>query len=96
MQASPIISKQFLRESFLFQKTWIYLLLQVGWGCSYQAVKYEPSNEKTVWKSIKDVSKNIWARAWQNQQNDVHPAKTQISLGICPAWSEFTVHFMGS
>ena len=22
----------------------------------------------------------------------VHPAKTQISLGICPVWSEFTIH----
>ena len=25
---------------------------------------------------------------WQNQQNDVSPAKTQISLGIHPVWSE--------
>ena len=31
---------------------------------------------------------NIWATAWQNQQNDVHPAKTQISLGIHLVWSE--------
>ena len=30
----------------------------------------------------------IWAASWQNQQNDVHPAMTQISLGICPVWSE--------
>ena len=30
----------------------------------------------------------IWATAWQNQQNDVRPAKTQISLGIHPVWSE--------
>ena len=31
-----------------------------------------------------------WASSWQNQQNDVWPAKTQISLGIsgCPGWSE--------
>ena len=29
-----------------------------------------------------------WASAWQNQQNDVRPAKTQISLGIHPVWSE--------
>ena len=28
-----------------------------------------------------------WAASWQNQQN-VHPAKSQISLGICPVWSE--------
>ena len=30
---------------------------------------------------------------WQNKQNDVHPAKTRISLGICPV---FTVHSKGS
>ena len=30
----------------------------------------------------------IWDIAWQNQQNDVRPAKTQISLGLCPVWSE--------
>ena len=29
-----------------------------------------------------------WAAAWQNQQNDVRPAKTLISLGIHPVWSE--------
>ena len=29
-----------------------------------------------------------WAKAWQNQQNHVCPAKTQISLGIRPVWSE--------
>ena len=26
----------------------------------------------------------------------VHPAKTQISLGIRPVWSVFAVHSMGS
>ena len=30
----------------------------------------------------------IWATAQQNQQNDVCPAKTQISLGIRPVGSE--------
>ena len=30
----------------------------------------------------------IWATTWQNQQNDVCPAETQISLGIRPVWSE--------
>ena len=29
----------------------------------------------------------IRATTWQNQQNDVRPAKTQISLGICSVWS---------
>ena len=28
------------------------------------------------------------SRSWQNQQNDVRPAKTQISLGIHPVWSD--------
>ena len=28
-----------------------------------------------------------WACAWQNQQNDMRPAK-KISLGICPVRSE--------
>ena len=30
----------------------------------------------------------ILAASWQNQQNDVQPAKAQISLGICSVWSE--------
>ena len=30
----------------------------------------------------------IWTCARQNQKHDVRPAKTQISLGIRPAWSE--------
>ena len=30
-----------------------------------------------------------WAASWQNKKKwHVHPAKTQISLGICPDWSE--------
>ena len=32
----------------------------------------------------------IRATSWQNQQN-VHPAKTQISLGVPPVWSEFSL-----
>ena len=34
--------------------------------------------------------KNIdnWAATCQNQQNDLRPAKTQISLSIRPVWSE--------
>ena len=30
----------------------------------------------------------IWAATWQNQQVSVRPAKTHISLGIRPVWSE--------
>ena len=29
-----------------------------------------------------------WVTSWQNPQNDVCPAKTKISLGIRPVWSE--------
>ena len=32
---------------------------------------------------------DIWARAWENQQTDVHLAKTQISLHVHAVWSEF-------
>ena len=31
-----------------------------------------------------------WATAWQNQQNDMCPAKIQICLGIHPVWSVFS------
>ena len=33
-------------------------------------------------------SKHKWAATWQNQKMSVRPAKTQISLGIHPVWSE--------
>ena len=36
--------------------------------------------------------KQIWATAWQKQQNDVRPGKTQISLDIRPVWSEASLH----
>ena len=35
--------------------------------------------------------KQIWATAWQKQQNDVRP-RTQISLDIRPVWSESSLH----
>ena len=36
--------------------------------------------------------KQICATAWQKQQNDVRPSKTQMSLDIRPAWSESSLH----
>ena len=33
-------------------------------------------------------TQNIWAASWQNQQNGICTKGTQISLGICPVWSE--------
>ena len=38
--------------------------------------------------ACKYQTSNIWAATWQNQNVTVRPAKTQISLGIRPAWSE--------
>ena len=32
-----------------------------------------------------------WAMTWQNQQNECASSETQISLGISPVWSVFTV-----
>ena len=34
------------------------------------------------------VALMTWAATWQNQQSDCAPAKTQISLGSHPVWSE--------
>ena len=35
----------------------------------------------------------IWAASWQNPTNwSVRPAKTQISLGIHPVWSESSLY----
>ena len=34
---------------------------------------------------------DIWATTWQNQQINVRPAKTQISLGNWPVWSEYSL-----
>ena len=33
------------------------------------------------------IKYHSWATAWQNQQNGVHPAKTQINLDIHPVLS---------
>ena len=38
--------------------------------------------------SRQDCSIVKWAASWQNEQNGVRPAKTQINLGIRPIWSE--------
>ena len=34
-----------------------------------------------IWPIFKEWIRKFWAASWQNQQND-HPGKTQISLGI--------------
>ena len=50
---------------------------------------------KNIGKKVNKVTikKQIWAAAWQNQQNDVHPSKTGISLGHPPSLIRvFAVH----
>ena len=44
-------------------------------------------------QSLKLMSHVIrkWAATWQNNKMAVRPAKTQISLGIRPVWSEFSL-----
>ena len=43
---------------------------------------------KLPWKFHScNISNHKWVATWQNQQNDVRPVKTQISLGIRPVWS---------
>ena len=42
--------------------------------------------DQTAW--TRSYHGNNWAAARLNQQNDVHPAKTSINLGIRPVWSE--------
>ena len=53
--------------------------------------KCEPTQYiKNIWTTKwENVSSDMWATSWQNQQKwHVRPAKTQISLGIRPVWSE--------
>ena len=44
------------------------------------------NNKKRILHRV--LSKQIRATSWQNQQNNLRPAKTQISLGVSPVWSE--------
>ena len=37
---------------------------------------------------IKCMEPIKWTATWQNQQSECAPAKAQISLGVCPVWSE--------
>ena len=40
------------------------------------------------WWTFLLTSFNTWAASWQNQQNGMCAQRRQISLGICPVWSE--------
>ena len=54
---------------------------------SWAGSNYNKRSIKSTSTDIKFVT-SLSAAARQNQQNDVRPAKTQISLGIRPVWSE--------
>ena len=46
------------------------------------------SGSKIHFSNLTVITAIIWATLWENQQNDVRPAKTQISLCIRLVWSE--------
>ena len=59
--------------------------------CTISRAKKEP-----WWR---DIFANViykWASSWQNQQNGMCAQRRQISLGIRPVWSVFTVRSVGS
>ena len=76
-----------LRQLVLYRALYRYLKLKkmYNWHPLNEngLAQIERTEESTKHKRVK-----IWDAAWQNQQNDVRPAKTQISLGIRPVWSE--------
>ena len=53
------------------------------------APKEEEMRNKPAFPKLHYMGTAKWTSAWQDQQNGImHPAKTQISLGIHPVWSE--------
>ena len=57
----------------------IYIILQ-----NFKSVK-----NSSVWIIYNNsMIKHIWESAWRNLEWHVRPAKTQISLGFRPVWSE--------
>ena len=64
-----------------------------GWISKFFWTRQKTHVTEAIWRSGKILIKwhtlsDIWATSWQNQQIDMHPEKTQISLDICPVWSE--------
>ena len=58
------------------------------WGSNNQLTlaTYMISVKFCSWYTL--LMKTIWATTRQNQQNDMHPVKTLINLGIHTVWSE--------
>ena len=56
----------------------------------------------SIWVCVLCIHLNCLKQSWYNPQHNktnkmiLRPAKTQISLGICPVWSVFTVRSVGS
>ena len=77
-------------------------VIHLSWTCSpafqLYVFKHGIVNIRIVywWNAVTTISHqdhslsiwSIWVARWQNQQNECAPAKTQISLGIRPVWSE--------
>ena len=55
----------------------------------WRAVKQKSNKQTNKFIKVQNTEE-VWTASWQNQQwcGCAHPAKTQISLGICPVWSE--------
>ena len=79
-----------------------HILVSYFWSCWQQLIQGGTVNRtRDVSTGQPEIEKKficvdvfsftIWVTARQDQQNDVHPAKTQISLGICPVWPVFTL-----
>ena len=88
-------------ELFLL-KLFITILFSQAWYDSYtneRAVKCDiifnnycnllsRADAREVWQYDNYSFLQIWAMTSQNNKISVRPAKTQISLGIRPVWSE--------
>ena len=77
--------------------TFIKFLVQFKFPSRIKEEFQCPSNLNVLWHTESELWQYqnyrlalhlIWATAWQNQQNNLSPVKTQINLGICPVWSE--------
>ena len=63
----------------LFQKENLLILPSKSITCMLRII---------IKPKLHSISLPYWATARKPTKQPVHPAKTQISLGICPVWSE--------
>ena len=94
--AKPCINSRWIAlliHGFMPVKTWLSIACDTAFYAIIFVVLY-PFIENLLLFSQHHLTfpwKLNWPGAWQNQQNDLCKAKTQISLGICPVWSVFAV-----